>query len=72
MIKSKNKHFKIHPYMSHKDTAFYRGNKQINFDFSAEKISSDGSVLFLEKIERKHKLINYFSELCLDVRKTAF
>ena len=58
--------------MSHKDTAFYRGNKQINFDFSAEKISSDGSVLFLEKIERKHKLINYFSELCLDVRKIAF
>lgn len=41
--------------MSHKDTAFYRGNQQVNFDFSAEEISSDGAVLLLEKLERKHK-----------------
>lgn len=54
--------------MSHKDTAFYRGNKQINFDFSAEKISSDGSVLLLEKLERKHKIISYFSNIIPDMR----
>jgi hypothetical protein len=44
MIKDKNKHFKLHPYMSHKDTAFYRGNKEVNFDFSAEKISNLSSI----------------------------
>ena len=71
MIKDKNKHFKLHPYMSHKDTAFYRGNKQVNFDFSAEKISSDGSVLLLEKLERKHKLINYFSNIIPDTRDSS-
>lgn len=54
--------------MSHKDTVFYRGNTSINIDFSAEEISSDGGVLLLEKIERKHKLINYFSKIIPDNR----
>ncbi len=54
--------------MNHKDTAFYRGNKSINFDFSAEEISSDGAVLLLEKLEREHKLINYFSNVIPDLR----
>lgn len=57
--------------MSHKDTAFYRGNKQINFDFTAEEISSDGAVLLLEKLERKHKLINYFSNVIPDLRDSS-
>lgn len=57
--------------MSHKDTAFYRGIKEINFDFSAERISSDGSVLLLEKLERKHKLINYFSNIIPDTRDSS-
>lgn len=54
--------------MSHKDTAFYRGNQEVNFDFSAEEISSDGAVLLLEKLERKHKLIDYFSRVIPDLR----
>lgn len=54
--------------MRHKDRAFYRGNKSINFDFSAEKVSSDYAVLLLEKLERKHKLINYFSDITTDLR----
>lgn len=54
--------------MSHKDTVFYRGNTSISIDFSAEEISSDGGVLLLEKIERKHKLINYFSKVIPDNR----
>jgi len=58
--------------MSHKDTAFYRGNKQINFDFTAEEISSDGAVLLLEKLERKHKLINYFSNVIPDLRDSIW
>lgn len=57
--------------MSHKDTVFYRGNTAINLDFSAEEISSDGAVLLLEKLERKHKLINYFSKLIPDFRDSS-
>ena len=57
--------------MSYKDTAFYRGNKSINFDFSAEEISSDGSILLLEKLERKHKLINFFSTTIPDLRDSS-
>ncbi len=54
--------------MSNKDTVFYRGNTSINIDFSAEEISSDGAVLLLEKLERKHNLISYYSELIPDSR----
>jgi len=54
--------------MSNKDTVFYRGDTSINLDFSAEEISSDGAVLLLEKLERKHKVINHFSRLIPDYR----
>jgi len=54
--------------MSSKNTIFYRGNKAISADFSAEQISSDGAVLLLEKLERKHKLIEYFSGYIPDRR----
>lgn len=54
--------------MSNKDNAFYRGNQAILFDFSTEEISSDGAVLLLEKLERKHKLINYYSRYIPDNR----
>jgi len=54
--------------MSIKDTVFYRGNKAVNFDFSAEEISSDGAILLLDKLERKHQLIKYFSRVMPDER----
>lgn len=54
--------------MSHKDTVFYRGKESICVDFSAEAISSDGAVILLEKLERQHKLIDYFSRLIPDSR----
>jgi hypothetical protein len=54
--------------MRHKDTAFYRGNTSVSIDFTAEEISSDRAVLLLEKLERKHRLINYFSRLIPDSR----
>lgn len=54
--------------MSDKNTAFYRNNTAILVDFSAEEISSDGAVVLLEKIERKHKLLNYFSKFIPDYR----
>lgn len=58
--------------MSGKDIAFYRANKAISFDFSAEEISSDGAVLLLEKIERKHHIISYFSSIIPDSRNPLF
>ena len=54
--------------MSHQDTVFYRGRTAVSLDFSAEEISSDGSVLLLEKLEREHKLLSYFSKFIPDHR----
>jgi hypothetical protein len=58
--------------MSNKDTIFYRGNKSVSVDFSAGDISSDGSLILLEKLEREHKLIKYFSEFIPDQRNPRF
>lgn len=54
--------------MSNKDTVFYRGKQAISLDFTAEEISSDGAVLLLEKMERKHHYIRDFSRLIPDQR----
>lgn len=54
--------------MRNKNTAFYRGNTEVSVDFSAEEISSDGSVILLEKLEREHKLLHYFSKVIPDHR----
>jgi len=36
--------------MSNKDTVFYRANKAVLVDFTAEEISSDGSLILLKKL----------------------
>src|SRR5699024_1942221 len=54
--------------MSDKTTAFYRGNTEVSVDFSAEGVTSDGAVVLLEKLERKHKLISRFSRHIPDKR----
>ena len=54
--------------MSNKDTLFYRGNKSISVDFSGSEISTDGSLILLEKIERDTKLIKNFSKFLPDTR----
>ena len=54
--------------MSSKDTIFYRGNRSISVDFSASEISTDGSLILLEKIEREHKLIKKFGKYLPDLR----
>ena len=54
--------------MSNKDTLFYRGNSAISVDFSASEISTDGSLILLEKIEREHKLIKKFGKHLPDLR----
>ena len=58
--------------MSTQDTAFFRNKQEILFDFSAEEISSDGSVLLLEKLERQHQLIKYFSNHIQDTRHSGY
>lgn len=54
--------------MRNKSTAFYRGKTAVNLDFSADKISSDGALVLLEKLERKHQLLSYFSQHITDPR----
>lgn len=54
--------------MSTKNTLFYRGNQSISVDFSASEISSDGSLVLLEKLERDNKLLSHFSKLLPDDR----
>jgi hypothetical protein len=54
--------------MSNKNTTFYRNNKSVSVDFSAEEISSDGAVVLLEKLERKHNILKWFSQLIPDNR----
>jgi len=58
--------------LSNKDTLFYRGNKSIHLDFSGSAISSDGSLILLEKIERKHKLLKKFSKILPDLRNQKY
>jgi len=54
--------------MSIKNTVFYRDNKSISVNFSAEQISTDGSLVLLEKIEREHKFLKHLSSVIPDVR----
>lgn len=54
--------------MSSKNTAFYRNNKAITFDFSGEEISSDAGLLLLYKLARNTKLIQSFSQQIPDPR----
>lgn len=57
--------------MSHKATIFYRGKKAVSVDFTGEEISSDGSIILLEKLERQHRLLHYISEYLPDPRQAG-
>jgi len=58
--------------LSDKDTLFYRKNKRVSIDFSAEGISSDGSLILLEQLEREYKLIKKFSSYIPDNRHQGY
>ena len=58
--------------MNTKDTLFYRGNTSVSVDFSASEISTDGSLILLEKLERESKLIKKFSKHLPDLRDPRF
>ncbi|WP_157776843.1 hypothetical protein [Ichthyobacterium seriolicida] len=48
--------------MRNKNTLFYRGRTSVELNFSSSEISSDGSLIMLEKLERDHRLIHYYSK----------
>ena len=54
--------------MSNKHTLFYRGKQAVSVNFSAGEISSDGAVVYLEKLERKHGIIKRVSQFIPDDR----
>lgn len=54
--------------MDSKCSIFYRGKQQILSDFSGAEISSDGAVVLLEKLERRHKVIENISKVIPDKR----
>ncbi|BAV94203.1 transposase [Ichthyobacterium seriolicida] len=58
--------------MRNKNTLFYRGRKSVELNFSSSEISSDGSLIMLEKLERDHRLIHYYSKLLPDTRDSRF
>jgi hypothetical protein len=58
--------------LSTKSTLFYRGKTAVSVDFSASEISTDGSLILLEKIEREHKLIKKFGKYLPDLRNASF
>ena len=43
--------------MKYKNTISYRQNKSLHVDFLSEDISSGTSIVFLEKLEGRHKII---------------
>ena len=50
--------------MSQQITLFYQGKQQVNLDFSAQAVSSDGAIVLSRKLEKKYKLIEQF---CRDI-----
>lgn len=60
------------PKSEYNNTSFYRNKKAYKFDFTAEKISSDGGVLLSEKIERKQGILRSFAGELPDTRNPMF
>lgn len=54
--------------MREPNIAFSAQFKAIKFDFSGQKISSDGGILILNSIERKHKILKDFESVIPDYR----
>jgi len=54
--------------MKEPNIAFSKQFKAVKFDFSGEKISSDGGVLILNNIERRHKILRDIVSVIPDYR----
>lgn len=60
------------PFMSMQNTLFYRKNQEINYNFSAEEISSDGGIYLAEKIEKQFNVIKSFCKDIADNRHQSY
>ena len=60
------------PEYKGKDTAFCRGGQAYKINFSASAISSEGTILLSEKVERKSGLLKSFSALIPDHRNPFY
>ncbi len=58
--------------MSKKNTIFYRSKQSVSVSFSGSEISSDGSLILLDKIEKKHKLINSIAKFLQNLRNHKY
>lgn len=58
--------------MSKQNTLFYKKNQEINYDFSAEEISTDGGIFLTEKIEKEFNVINNFCSEINDNRHQSY
>jgi len=58
--------------MSTKDTVFYSNKQVFTVDFTGKNISSEGGVVLLEKIERKHHIIKNLSGFISDKRHPSY
>ena len=54
--------------MKETNIAFSTQFNTVEYDFSGEKISSDGGILILDKLERKHKILRDISSVIPDNR----
>lgn len=58
--------------MSNKDSVFYKEGQAFLLDFEAQNVSAEGGLLLLDRIERKHQIIKYFSSLIVDKRNPSY
>lgn len=58
--------------MSHQNTIFYQEKQVFTLDFTAEKVSSEGGIALLSKIERKYHIIKSLSESIEDKRHESY
>ena len=56
------------PKIEDKFNVFYQEKKAVVCDFSAEAVSSDGGLVLLSKLERKHQIIKEFASFLPDSR----
>lgn len=58
--------------MSHQFTLYYQGKQQVNLDFSAQAVSSDGAIVLSKKLERKFNLIQHFCKAIPETRDLRY
>lgn len=58
--------------MIYKNTLFYQKKKQVKFDFSGKKISTDGAIILSKKIEKEKRIVKGFASILKDNRNKSY